>query len=70
MCFSIPYKVLEVKKEGVLIEGEKIVKLDKELKVKKGEYIRIRGNVIVDKLTKSEGLKIRNLIQSLNNYRV
>lgn len=67
MCFSIPYKVLKVDHNSALIEGGRIVRMDKDIQVKKGEYVRIAGNLAVGKLTKKEGLKIRRLIKSLNN---
>ena len=67
MCFSIPYKVLKVEKNNALIEGGQTVRLGKEIKVKESEYLRIIGNVAVGKLTKAEGLKVRQLIKKLNN---
>lgn len=66
MCFSIPYKVLKISNNSVLIEGGKTVRLGKDLKVKKGDYLRVTGEIAVGKLTPSEGLKIRQLIKSLN----
>lgn len=67
MCFSIPAKIISTQGSTVLIEGGKSIKIGKDLKVKKGEYVRIVGSVAVEKLSKSEGLKIRKLIKSLNN---
>ena len=66
MCFSIPYKVLRLNKNIALIEGDKTVRIGKDLKVAAGEYLQITGNVATGKLTKSEGLKIRKLIKRLN----
>lgn len=67
MCFSIPYKVLQVKNDIAWIENGKTVKIGKDLHVQKGEYLRIIGNVAVGKLSQTEGLKIRQLIKKLNN---
>lgn len=67
MCFSIPYKVLKVSKKSALIEGGRTVKLGEELSVKKGEYVRVTGNIAVGTLSKEEGLKIRQLIKGLSN---
>jgi len=66
MCFTIPYRVIDVTKNHAIIEGGRKVLLGKEVVVKKGEYIRVQGSVAVGKLTKTEGLKVRKLIKSLN----
>jgi hydrogenase maturation factor len=66
MCFAIPYKVLKIRQGSALIEGGKIVRLGREIKVKKDEYLRIIGNMAVGSLSKKEGVKIRRLIKSLN----
>jgi hydrogenase maturation factor len=66
MCFSVPYKVLKIDKNTAFLEGGKTIKIGKELSVKPGEYLRIIGDVAVGSLSKSEGLKVRKLIKSLN----
>lgn len=66
MCFSIPCKVLKVDSDVAYIEGDRAVKLGKEILVKKGEYLQIAGGVAVGKLSKTEGEKIRRLIKKLN----
>lgn len=66
MCFSIPYKVLQVRKNTALIEGNKIVNIGKDLQVAPGEYLQIIGNIAVGKLSRREGLKIRRLIKKIN----
>lgn len=66
MCFSIPYKIIWVDKNSALIEGGKIVKLGKDLKAKKGDYLQIIGEVAIGSLTRFQGLKIRKLIKTLN----
>lgn len=66
MCFTIPYKILKVSKNTALLEGGRVVKLGKELKAKKGAYLRVLGNIAVGTLSQTEGLKIRRLIKKLN----
>lgn len=66
MCLSIPYQVVHVNKNFVTIETGAKIKITKEMKVKKGAFVRIVGNIVVDSLTKSQGLKIRTLIKTLN----
>lgn len=68
MCFSIPFKVAEVKNDIAYLESGSIIKLGSELKVIKGEYLQVIGNVAVGKLSKAQGLKIRKLIKKLNKY--
>lgn len=66
MCFSIPYKVIKVEKNNALLEGNKSVKIGSELRVENGDYLQIVGEVAVGRLSKSQGLKIRQLIKKLN----
>lgn len=68
MCFCVPYKVLSTDKKAALIEDGRKIKIGNELKVEKGDYLQVLGNVAVGRLTKSQGLKIRRLIKSLNSY--
>lgn len=66
MCFSIPYKVLKVEKNIALLEGNKSVMIGSELRVKNGDYLQIIGDAAVGRLSKAQGLKIRQLIKKLN----
>lgn len=66
MCFSIPLKVLKVEGNKAIIEGGKIARFDKTLQIHKGEYVRLTGDIVVDKLSKDKGLKVRRLIKRLN----
>lgn len=68
MCFSIPIKVQKIDKNTAYLEGGKTVRLGKDIKVKKDQYLQVAGNIAVGKLEKSEGLKIRKLIKRLNTY--
>lgn len=66
MCFSIPLKVLEVKNQQAIVEGDKKIVIGKDILVKKGEYLQVVGNMAVGRLTKIEGQRVRKLIKSLN----
>ena len=66
MCFSIPYKILKINKSTALIEGDKVVKLGKEIRAKTGDYLQVSGGVAVSKMNKSEGDKLRKLILQIN----
>lgn len=68
MCFSIPYKVTRVENNTAYLERDKLVKIGSDITVKKGEYLQVVGSVAVGSLTKSQGLKIRKLIKSLNQH--
>lgn len=67
MCFSIPVKVLSVEGNTATVEGGKKVRFDKSLKINNGDFVRLTGDIIVDKLTKENGLKVRRLIKRLNS---
>ena len=66
MCFSVPYKVLRIGNGTAYLEGGKSIKIGSDITVRKGEYLQVAGTVAVGSLTKSQGLKIRRLIKSLN----
>lgn len=66
MCFSIPYKVIQVGKDTVTVEGGKIVRIDRNMNIMKNAYVQVVGDVAVSSLSKEEGLKIRKLIKRLN----
>ena len=66
MCFSIPLKIIKVDKNTAITEGGLNVFIDEEFVVNTGDYVRVLGNIVVDKLSKNEGLKIRKLLKNLN----
>ena len=66
MCFAIPYKVLQVQKNTALIENGQRIVLGNEIKVKKGDYLQILGNIAVGSISKTAGVRIRKLIKNLN----
>jgi hypothetical protein len=69
MCFSIPVKVLSVTNSTAELETGMILNIKHDHQIKKGSYVRLSGNIIVDCLTESEGDSIRQLITELNtNY--
>lgn len=68
MCFSIPYKINKISQNTALLEDGRSVKIDKGLKVRRGDYLQIAGDIAVGSLNKKEGLKIRQLIKNLNSY--
>ncbi len=65
MCFTIPYKVLKVQKNHVVIEGDKKISIENDLNIEVGDYIRVSANIAVDHLTKEEAKRILNLIKSV-----
>lgn len=67
MCFSIPMKVLKVEKDTATVEGGKTVRFDKSLQINSGDFVLLTGNLIIDKLSKENSLKIRRLIKRLNS---
>lgn len=67
MCFAIPYKVLKVGKDSAIVEGNKTVKVNRQIKIKKGDYLRVIGDITVEKLSEKEGIKTRQMIKRLYN---
>lgn len=68
MCFTIPYKIVDVEKKTVIIENGRKIYLGKiKSKVQKGDYVRCVGEIAVDVLSDKDGLAIRQLIKSLND---
>ena len=66
MCFSVPLKVLTTRGQTAVVEGGLNIRLGRELRVKPGDYVRVVGRVAVDKLTRNQGARVRQLISSLN----
>lgn len=65
MCFSIPFQVIKVGKNYLMLEGGKKAILEKDMKIKKGEFVRLTGNIVVDKLSAKQGTKLRKTIYQL-----
>lgn len=69
MCFSIPIRVLKVVGRDVWLETGAHIKMEKNMDIKTGSYVRLAGDTIVDCLSLQEGDSIRELIAELNtNY--
>jgi len=65
MCFAIPYKVFKVDRDTAIVEGGRRVKFGKSFKIKAGDYLQVMGSVAVGKISKDEGLRVRNLIKTI-----
>lgn len=65
MCFSVPYKVLSVRNGKAQLEGGKNILLGKDLRVSKGDYLQVLGNMGVSKLTSAQGQKVMRLIKNI-----
>lgn len=67
MCFSIPLKVTHIQGGQATVEGGRVVRLDDKMQITKGDFVQITGDLIVDKITRENGLKIRRMIKRLNS---
>lgn len=63
MCFAVPWKVVTIENGWATLENGNKARLDPELDVIIGSYVRIRGNIVVDYLTKEEGEEIQKVIK-------
>lgn len=59
---------MKVENGDVFIEGGKRIKAGDELKVEKGDYLQVLGDIAIGRLSNTQGLKIRKLIKSLNSH--
>ncbi len=64
MCFAVPWKVVIIDNGWATLENGDKARLDPELKVSIGSYVRVRGNIVVDYLTKEEGEEIQKVIKT------
>lgn len=67
MCLAIPYQVVSVAASKVTLEDGRMITVGRDLKPKKGDYIRLAGDVAVDVLSRIDGMRIRQMIARLNN---
>ena len=65
MCFSIPYKILKIKANSVIIEDGREISNIGFPTLKSGDYIRLAGGQIDEVIEKREGFEIRKLIKKL-----
>lgn len=64
MCFTIPLKVLKVRKKHAIVEGNVSVALGTDITVQPGQYLQVTGNIAVSVLSETQGEKIRRLIKT------
>ncbi len=62
MCFAIPKKIRKVSGGFALTEDGKRVKTG-NLKLTSSDFVRVYGNMVVEKIDKKEAMKIRRLIR-------
>lgn len=67
MCFAIPYRIQKRNGDKATLEDGRIIDVHHNTSLEIGSYVRLAGDVIVDTLSKQEGIKIRHLIKSLHN---
>lgn len=67
MCFSVPLKVIKIGQSAAIVEGGKSIKIDKNMILKREDYLLVAGNISVGKMSKTEGIKVRKLIKSLSS---
>jgi len=64
MCFSVPLKVTKAGSETALLENGKTIALG-NLKVKKGDFLQVAGEIAVGRLSNKQGLKVRQVITNI-----
>jgi hydrogenase assembly chaperone HypC/HupF len=68
MCLTIPKKVIEITREGVLVENHKgdrqILKTMVDLSI--GDYVFSQQNIIIEKMDQETAQEILNLIKNNN----
>jgi hypothetical protein len=65
VCFTIPYRVLHVSSSRITLEGGREVVKPPTLSISVGDCVRVVGNVIIEKMSKREGQKVRSLIKHI-----
>ena len=66
MCFSIPAKVISSGNKKIIVErtGQREEIKGSLVKIKKGDYVFLKNNFIVGKISKKEAKEIINLIKA------
>lgn len=65
MCLTIPKKVIEIKKDTVIVEnpaGDK-QKVKSIVKIKVGDSVLTQNNIIIQKITKKQAQEIAELFK-------
>lgn len=63
MCFAIPKKITQIENGLAVTEDGMKIKLGSVSKISTGDYVRVYGNMAVDKVDKKEAEEIRRLIK-------
>jgi len=69
MCLAIPLKILEKRGDKVIVGDENHnhkanLSLVKDVKV--GDYVLVHGDMVLNKVEKSEALRIIKMVENLN----
>ncbi len=63
MCFTIPYKVVDINDKITLeIEGEKRTAQGSLVSVKQGDFVLLQNGVIIKKISRNDAEEIISLI--------
>ena len=65
MCFTIPYKIDRIENGQAEIEDGRKIRLGEKMRVRRGDYLQIAGNIAVNRISAREGKKIREMIKNL-----
>ncbi|HLC98976.1 MAG TPA: HypC/HybG/HupF family hydrogenase formation chaperone [Candidatus Nanoarchaeia archaeon] len=59
MCLAIPGKVVEIKKEDIVVEypGERRNAKNTGISLRKGDYVLVQAQLVVQKFPKKEALE-------------
>ena len=65
MCFLIPKKVISVTGKTAKLEDGHNVDLGNVKSVKKGDFLRVYGNIAIEKVRNKEAQAIRKFVDKL-----
>jgi hydrogenase assembly chaperone HypC/HupF len=63
MCLTIPLKVREINKSKATMDDGRVVDVSLVGKIKVGDYLLVKLNLAVEKLSKKEAVSIRSAIK-------
>lgn len=66
MCFSIPKQIKSIKHNRATTADGLEISLGNLKKMEEGDYVRVFGNMAVERLTKTDASAILNTIKLLN----
>ena len=67
MCFSVPKQIKSISNNRAVTTDGLEISLGNLTKIKTGNYVRVFGNMAVERLTKTDACAILNTIKTLNN---